>query len=555
MQLAEGTVVAERFRLVRMLGEGGMGSVWFAHHIGLDIPCAVKFIHAEVASLPEIRARFEREAKAAAQLRSPNVVQVLDYGVSDGIPYIAMEFLEGEDLAHRVKRLQRLPPHEVASVISQVARALVKAHAAGLVHRDLKPENIFLVRDDDREIAKVLDFGIAKSQAPVMGDNATKTGSLLGTPHYMSPEQAQGTKAVDFRSDLWALAVIAYRCVTGRLPFESEALGDLLVQIIVNPVPVPSQVCPGVPRTFDAWWSRAAARDPAQRFQSAKELADSLAVALGISSQLGGPTSGQPYHAPGPTVVATPPSAAFHTPQPGWAPAGPTVPSDPSYPSVPGYPSSPGHASAPGFQSSPGATVASQGGPTPLPLQPGVPGTAATAIGHMSPSYPGPGVPMPGAVPHTTNPGVSRTFSGQMQPAPLPAGRGKLIAAISGAGLVVGVVIAFVALRGGARDVAPAASVAEIQLTPPTAVPPLPPDPAPSAEATATAAAAPTTAPIDPPAPPPRTTGKAPSSPPPTSTRPPVVPPPPPATTRSGKVVLPTPPPPPPPGKGKDFGF
>ncbi len=286
MQLAEGKIIAERFRLVRELGVGGMGSVWLAHHVGLDTPCAVKFINAEVVSQADMRARFEREAKAAAALRSSHVVQILDYGVWENFPYIAMEYLEGEDLAQRIKRRGRLTAKETVLIISQVARALTKAHAAGLIHRDLKPENIFLVPEDDHEIAKVLDFGIAKSHGPLLDMATTKAGALLGTPHYMSPEQAQGTKTIDYRSDLWSLGVLAFQCMTGKLPFNSEALGDLLLHIMVNPLPVPSQLAADVPQTFDIWWQRAAARDPAQRFQSAKELADSLAVALGLTVAL-----------------------------------------------------------------------------------------------------------------------------------------------------------------------------------------------------------------------------------------------------------------------------
>ncbi|WP_433937038.1 protein kinase [Sorangium cellulosum] len=279
---AAGTTVADRFRLVRPLRQGGMGSVWLAQHIGLDIPCAIKFMHAQGVS-KEVRHRFEREAKVAAQIRSPHVVQILDHGVWKGTPYIAMEYLEGEDLDTRIQRVGRLDPHDTMAITAQVARALTKAHAAGLVHRDLKPANIFLVRDDDREIAKVLDFGIAKDSTPKVTSN-TKTGSLLGTPAYMSPEQAQGTKSIDHRSDLWSLAVVVFECLTGKLPFDSQAFGDLLLKIMVRPLPVPSQLAP-VPPGFDAWWARAASREPEARFQSAKEFCDALAVALDIASE------------------------------------------------------------------------------------------------------------------------------------------------------------------------------------------------------------------------------------------------------------------------------
>jgi serine/threonine-protein kinase len=225
IQLAENAVVAGRFKLNRLIGRGGMGSVWQATHLGLDIPCAVKFIEGEMSNMAEAQTRFEREAKAAAQLRSPHVVQILDHGVCEGTPYIAMELLDGEDLGKRLARNGRIQPSELSAIITQVTRALTKAHAVGIVHRDLKPDNIFLVRDDDREIAKVLDFGIAKSASNALEGSNTKTGAMLGTPYYMSPEQAQGIKTVDYRSDLWSLAVIVFQCLTGALPFESEALG------------------------------------------------------------------------------------------------------------------------------------------------------------------------------------------------------------------------------------------------------------------------------------------------------------------------------------------
>jgi Protein kinase domain len=283
MQLVTNTIVAGRFRLNRQLGRGGMGSVWHATHLGLDIPCAVKFIEGEYAQLPEAQARFEREAKAAAALRSPHVVQILDHNIWEGTPYIAMELLDGEDLGKRLTRMGRIPPREVNTIVTQVCRALQKAHTLGIVHRDLKPDNVFLVKDDDREIVKVLDFGIAKQNRNALDGSNTKTGAMLGTPYYMSPEQAQGTKAVDARSDLWSLAVIVFQCVTGRLPFESDALGDLLVKIIVAPVPIPSQVNADIPPGFDQWWAKASAREAAHRFQTAREFAESLALVFGIS--------------------------------------------------------------------------------------------------------------------------------------------------------------------------------------------------------------------------------------------------------------------------------
>ncbi len=310
MQLTPNLVVEGRFCLVRQIGRGGMGTVWQARHLTLDTDCAIKFIEGEYAKTAEARQRFEREARAAAQLRSPNVVQIFDHGGWEGIPFIVMELLDGEDLGRRIARHGgRVPPADLCRILAQVSRALTKAHQVGIVHRDLKPENIFLVRDDDREVAKILDFGIAK-QTTALGDSNTKTGAMLGTPYYMSPEQAQGTKSVDPRSDLWSLAVIVYQCVTGRLPFESKALGDLLVKIIVQPLPVPSRVAPGVPPTFDAWWARASSREPAGRFQTAREFVEALSLALGQSQVLDGRDGATTY----PSITDGRPTAPMGAP-------------------------------------------------------------------------------------------------------------------------------------------------------------------------------------------------------------------------------------------------
>ena len=375
MDLEAGVVVAERFRLVRPLGQGGMGAVWLAHHTGLDTPCAVKFIHEEAARSPELRARFEREAKAAASLRSPHVVQILDHGVWQQVPYIAMELLEGEDLAKRLRRRRPLEPREVLAIAAQVGRALTKAHAAGLVHRDLKPANIFLVQDDDREIAKVLDFGVAKSTAvgtPMTTEGDTKTGAVLGTPFYMSPEQARGNKDVDHRADLWALSVVVYQCLTGKLPFRSEALGDLLVKIIVEPLPVPSAVA-SVPPGFDAWWRRAAERDITQRFQTAKELTEALGLALDCtvpgSSEVGSAINGLSGDSQPSLRGARAPSGSF-------APRDEAASSDGS--------KSPIKDSAMHSTAAPqtlAATGPSDTSPAPLPLASRVPMLAAAAAG------------------------------------------------------------------------------------------------------------------------------------------------------------------------------
>jgi serine/threonine-protein kinase len=261
-----------------------MGSVWEGIHITLGNRVAVKFIETDYAESDEARTRFENEARAAARLRSKYVVQVYDYGVMpDGRPFIVMEYLAGESLDARLARLGRLNIEDTTRIITQVSRALAKAHSAGIVHRDLKPENVFLVNDEEEasDIAKVVDFGIAKFTDTSMGvSSSTRTGSVLGTPYYMSPEQARGLRTVDFRSDLWSLGVIAFKCLTGRYPFEGEAIGDLLVKICTAPLPTPSSYA-AMPQGFDTWFEKALQRDPAQRFASATDLADQLARSCG----------------------------------------------------------------------------------------------------------------------------------------------------------------------------------------------------------------------------------------------------------------------------------
>jgi serine/threonine-protein kinase len=279
-------ILAGRYRLEARLGQGGMGSIWRAEHLVLQAPVAVKLIDRDAVPDEDTLSRFMREAKAAASLRSPHVVQIIDYGVEGPLPFMVMELLEGETLAQRLKRVRRLSRQDTARVLTHVGRAVGRAHEAGIVHRDLKPENVFLVKNEDDEIAKVLDFGVAKLDDALLGAEGTRTrtGSILGTPYYMSPEQAQGNKAVDSRSDLWSLGVIAFECLTGQRPFYSDGLGDLVLTICVRDMPVPSDVAP-VPLGFDAWFAKACARDPEQRFQTARELTEALREALGLDAK------------------------------------------------------------------------------------------------------------------------------------------------------------------------------------------------------------------------------------------------------------------------------
>jgi len=291
-----------------------MGSVWLAEHLTLCSQVAIKLIHVDIASSAEVLGRFLREAQAAASLRSPHVVQILDHGVDDGTPYIAMELLDGESLADRLARVGRLEPAVLSRIMTQIGRAIGRAHEAGIVHRDLKPDNVFLVRNDDDEITKVLDFGIAKSTLPGAGSlgaapsSGTRTGAVLGTPYYMSPEQAEGARSLDHRSDIWAMGVIAFECLLGRRPFDAETLGGLLLAICTRPIPIPSQLA-SVPAGFDAWFARACNRDLAQRFGSARDAALEFKRICEGDAGLTAPHSGQAARAASSADISGPVSA------------------------------------------------------------------------------------------------------------------------------------------------------------------------------------------------------------------------------------------------------
>jgi serine/threonine-protein kinase len=280
-ELRTGVTIAGKFRLTGPIAKGGMGAVWAAWNSQLDVPVAIKFMTAEALSSAELVARFEREAKAAAQLRSPQVVQIFETGVVDGVPFMVMELLEGEDLSRRLKSRGRLPIDEAARIVGEVCKALRRAHEMGIIHRDLKPANVFLSRNGDDEVVKVLDFGIAKLLATNAGE-ATKTGALIGTPHYMSPEQARRThRRVDHRSDLWALGVIAFRALTGSLPFPGDDPIDVLVRVCTTDAPAPSSIAKDLGPAVDAFFARALASDPDQRFQSAREFAEAMNALAG----------------------------------------------------------------------------------------------------------------------------------------------------------------------------------------------------------------------------------------------------------------------------------
>jgi eukaryotic-like serine/threonine-protein kinase len=279
--MVRGLLIAQRYELLEELGGGGMGAVWRAKDRKLNADVAVKLIDPRLADSTEALARFRREAEAAAAIRSTYVVQILDYGVDGDTPFIAMELLSGESLAQRLARTGKLSPEQAGRILGQVGRALALAHERQIVHRDLKPENIFLVREDDEDVAKVLDFGIARRSDSLghSGGVKTRTGVLLGTPYYMSPEQSKG-EPLDHRTDIWSFGAIAFECLTGLRPFEANSLAELFHLICLAPLPVPSQLL-DVPAGFDAWFAQTASRDRSARFETIKEAADGLRTICG----------------------------------------------------------------------------------------------------------------------------------------------------------------------------------------------------------------------------------------------------------------------------------
>jgi serine/threonine-protein kinase len=283
-----GTVLADKYRVTRELGRGGMAAVYEAEHVNIGKKVAIKVLSAELQSSAIVTERFFREARAAASVKSPYIVDVYDSGrLDDGRPFIAMELLEGESLYDRMARVRLIDPQATSRIIGQVAKGLAKAHAAGIVHRDLKPENIHLCKGEDgEEVAKLLDFGLAKFYAPIQADEKaarlTREGAVFGTPAYMSPEQVKGQGNVDHRSDLWALGCMAFECLTGRPVWNTEqGVAMTFAAIASAQLPIPSHVRRDLPPGFDPWFAKALERDAEKRFQSAKELADELARALG----------------------------------------------------------------------------------------------------------------------------------------------------------------------------------------------------------------------------------------------------------------------------------
>jgi len=278
-EVGPGSILGGKYRLVRLLGRGAVGEVYEALHEVIGMRVAVKLIRFEHASNSELNARFLRAARAAAAVGHPGIVQVRDVGTSpDGRTYLVLEFLEGEDFEKVLARRRRLPVAEAAKVLVEVLEALGAAHAKGVVHRDMRPGNVFLVpgRKGDRTV-KLLDFGIARLvDAADSEPRLTRPGAVMGTPHYMSSEQARGERTVDAGVDIYAVGVMLYEAVTGQLPFTGSSYYEVLLKVLAEPFPSARAARPDLPEELERIIGKACARRREDRYRDAGEFADAL---------------------------------------------------------------------------------------------------------------------------------------------------------------------------------------------------------------------------------------------------------------------------------------
>jgi len=278
--LQPGQIINDKYRIVRLIGQGGMGEVYEGENVSIARRVAIKVLLTEAAMNADIVQRFEREAQAAGRIGNDHILEVLDLGaLPGGERFMVMEFLDGEPLNGRIERLRQLSAEQTIPLILQALAGLAAAHQAGIVHRDLKPENLFVLKQKagTPDYVKIIDFGISKfSQLSNEGMKMTKTGSVMGTPYYMSPEQANGSREADARSDLYAMGVIMYECVTGAVPFDGKTFNELLFKIVLSDPPAPRQLAPNLDPAFEAIILKSMAREVGARFQTCEEFAQAL---------------------------------------------------------------------------------------------------------------------------------------------------------------------------------------------------------------------------------------------------------------------------------------
>ena len=318
-----GRLVAGKYELVRLLGKGAMGEVWLATHNSLGGEFAIKLVEPGVDQDDSCAAgRFQLEAQISAKLsrKTRHIVSVSDHGEEDGLAYLVMERLEGASLEERIDRAGGLSLDETVAICMQVARALGYAHAEGIFHRDLKPANLFLTKDEDgRLLVKLLDFGIARGSAAFRTRSPVATGKdmVLGTPSYMSPEQARGLDTLDHRCDLWALAVVAYESLTGELPWEGETIEDIFLSICTHRMTPIVGRRPDLPRSVHEVFARSFAPELDHRFRTAAELSDALEAL--VDPQAVEAAMGSAPRAP-PSSARRPAMASDHAFAPGHPP-------------------------------------------------------------------------------------------------------------------------------------------------------------------------------------------------------------------------------------------
>jgi serine/threonine protein kinase len=288
------------YKITAKLGEGGMGVVYLAEHPVIGKKVAMKAIHPELSKNSDVVSRFITEAKAVNQIGHEHIVDIADFGnTPEGEFYFVMEYLQGESLSDRLKRDKRIVVHQAMSIGAQIADALNASHQQGIIHRDLKPENIFLCnRGPNRDFVKVLDFGLAKlTQSEQKVTHKTRTGSVMGTPYYMSPEQCEGKTEIDYRADIYSLGVLLFEMLTGKVPFGGEGYGEIIVKHVTMPPPSVRSIVPELPEYMDLILYRVLAKDRNQRFQTMSELREALldperyassAPAVGIPEDLSG---------------------------------------------------------------------------------------------------------------------------------------------------------------------------------------------------------------------------------------------------------------------------
>ncbi|MBX3252280.1 MAG: protein kinase [Myxococcales bacterium] len=316
-----GMVLQDRYRIIRLLGEGGMGAVYEGEHVLIKKRVAIKCLHGQFATNPEIVARFHREALAATSIGHQNIIEVTDMGrFPDGTVFMVLEYLEGRDWSKDIDEQGPQPLRKVVKILGQICDALTAAHAKGIVHRDLKPENVYLIeRGSDPDFVKVLDFGISKVRdAGGPGKGMTQTGTTLGTPYYMAPEQAQGRKDVDHRADLYSLGVMIFQALTGQYPFDDESYPMLVLKICTEPPPPLRMYRPDLPAELEHVVAKMLAKHPEERFPDCAAVKAALAPFGAVDE---GPIvlSDAPSTANRPPSMLTgnaPPATAASTPVP-----------------------------------------------------------------------------------------------------------------------------------------------------------------------------------------------------------------------------------------------